>query len=134
MAGSAVTSMTNDMKPPQVVNLAQKLSLFTELWSQKLVGQVNDTQVKLVKLQGDYIWHHHEHEDELFMVLKGRLCMRLRTGDQWIEAGEFIIVPHGVEHCPYAPEETHILLLEPATTTRGGNIANEQTEENLQPL
>ncbi|MDX2140723.1 MAG: cupin domain-containing protein [Chloroflexota bacterium] len=119
---------------PEVVNIAHKLSLFSELWSQKLIGQVNDMQIKLVKLQGEYIWHHHEQEDELFMVIKGRLCMKLRTGDQWIEEGEFIIVPHGVEHCPFAPDETHILLLEPATTTRGGNVQNDLTAENLQAL
>jgi mannose-6-phosphate isomerase-like protein (cupin superfamily) len=118
----------------EVVNVAQKLSMFSELWSQKLVGQVNNTQIKLVKLQGEYIWHHHDEEDELFMVVKGRLCMKLRTGDQWVGEGEFIIVPHGVEHCPYAPDETHILLIEPATTTRGGNVVDERTQENLQAI
>ena len=116
------------------VNLSEKLSLFTDLWSQKLIGQVNDMTVKLVKLRGEYIWHHHDLEDELFMVLKGRLLMKLRDGDIWIEEGEFLVVPHGVEHCPVAPEETHILLLEPATTTRGGNVQNDLTEENLESL
>jgi mannose-6-phosphate isomerase-like protein (cupin superfamily) len=116
------------------VNIAHKLSLFSDLWSQKLIGQVNDIQVKLVKLQGEYVWHHHDTEDELFMVIQGRLLMQLRDGDVWIEPGEFLIVPHGVEHCPVAREETHILLLEPATTTRGGNVQTEQTAENLTPI
>ncbi|MDZ4771326.1 MAG: cupin domain-containing protein [Chloroflexota bacterium] len=118
----------------QKVNLSEKLALFSDLWSQKLIGQVNDMSVKLVKLQGEYIWHHHEQEDELFMVLHGRLCMKLRDGDVWIAPGEFLIVPHGVEHCPVAPEETHILLLEPAATTRGGNVQDERTEENVEVL
>lgn len=118
----------------EVVNIAHKLSLFNELWSQKLIGQVNDMLIKVVKLQGEYVWHHHNVEDELFMVIQGRLCMKLQTGDLWIEAGEFLIVPHGVEHCPYAPEEVHILLIEPVTTTRGGNVDNAQTAENLVPI
>jgi mannose-6-phosphate isomerase-like protein (cupin superfamily) len=116
------------------VNLAQKLALFNDLWRQKLIGQVNDMHVKLVKLQGEYIWHHHDQEDELFMVLKGRLCKKLRDGDVWIDEGEFLIVPHGVEHCPVAPAEAHILLFEPALTTRGGSVQTEQTEENLEVL
>lgn len=116
------------------VNLNEKFALFDDLWSQKLVGQINDMQVKLVKIHGEYVWHHHDEEDELFMVVHGRLLMKLRDGDVWVEPGEFVIVPHGVEHCPVAPEVTHILLLEPATTTRGGNVQTEQTAENLTPL
>lgn len=117
--------------PLTKVNIAEKLNLFSELWSQKLIGQVNDMYVKLVKLQGEYVWHHNTVEDELFLVITGRLLMKLRDGDVWIDPGEFLIVPHGVEHCPGALEETHILLLEPATTTRGGNVVTEQTDENL---
>jgi mannose-6-phosphate isomerase-like protein (cupin superfamily) len=116
------------------VNLNEKFALFDDLWSQKLVGQINDMQVKLVKIHGEYVWHHHDEEDELFMVVHGRLLMKLRDGDVWVEPGEFVIVPHGVEHCPVAPEVTHILLLEPATTTRGGNVQTDQTAENLTPL
>lgn len=109
------------------VNLKDKLALFSEAWQPKVVGELNGQHVKLVKLQGEFIWHHHEHEDELFMVLKGRLRMDFSDRQMWIEEGEFIIVPRGVEHRPYAEAEAHILLFEPATTRNTGNIENEMT-------
>lgn len=109
------------------VNLAQKLSLFHEHWSPKVVGEVNDCYVKLAKLQGEFVWHHHEDEDELFLVLKGRLLMRLRDRDIWLEEGEFLVVPRGVEHLPVAEEEVHLLLLEPRSTRHTGNVVNERT-------
>ena len=112
---------------PDVVNLAHKLTLFAEHWQPRIVGELNDSYVKLVKVQGEFVWHHHDNEDELFLVIKGRLLMRLRDGDQWIETGEFIIIPRGVEHCPVAPDECHILLLEPKTTLNTGNVENERT-------
>ncbi len=113
------------------VNLAEKFALFSDYWSPKVAGAINDFQVKLVKLKGEFVWHHHDTEDELFLVVKGRLQMRFRDRDVWIEPGEFIIVPHGVEHLPVAEEETHILLLEPATTLNTGNVRNERTVERL---
>lgn len=116
---------------PDVVNLAEKLALFHDHWSPKIVGELNDSYVKLVKLQGEFIWHHHEREDELFLVLKGSLRMRLRDGERIIREGEFIIVPRGVEHLPVADEEVHLLLLEPKTTLNTGNVVNERTVADL---
>jgi mannose-6-phosphate isomerase-like protein (cupin superfamily) len=111
----------------EVVNLAQKLSLFQEPWRPKIIGELNDTHVKVVKLQGEFVWHHHEHEDELFLVVKGTLRMKLRDGDRLIREGEFIIIPRGVEHCPVAEAEAHVVLFEPKTTLNTGNVANERT-------
>jgi mannose-6-phosphate isomerase-like protein (cupin superfamily) len=109
------------------INLADKLARFQEHWSPKLVAQVNDIDVKLVKLQGEFIWHQHEAEDELFLVLKGRLLMQFRDREEWIEEGEFIVVPHGVEHRPVAPEEVQLMLIEPRGTLNTGNVTNERT-------
>lgn len=109
------------------VNLTEKFSLFHDHWKPKVVGELNDSFVKLVKVKGEFVWHHHEMEDELFLVVKGRLRMRFRDREVTVEEGEFIIVPHGVEHFPVADEETHILLLEPKTTLNTGNLRNERT-------
>lgn len=109
------------------VNLAQKLSLFQAHWQPKVVGELNDSYVKLVKVQGEFVWHHHEAEDELFLVLHGRLCIQFRDGDVWLEPGEFLIVPRGVEHRPVAPDEVHLLLLEPKTTVNTGTVGGERT-------
>lgn len=116
------------------VVLTEKLAQFTESWSPKVVGEVNDTLVKLVKFENEFIWHHHEHEDELFLVLSGRLRMELRDGDVVLEPGEFVIVPHGVEHRPVAETKCSVLLLEPSTTLNTGNVRNERTVERLQRL
>ena len=121
------------------VSLAEKFSLFQEHFSPKIVGELNDSYVKLVKLQGEFVWHHHDHEDEMFLVVKGCLHMGLqdKTGAQRevaIHPGEFIIVPKGVEHKPRADEETHILLLEPKTTLNTGNIRGERTVEVLEQI
>jgi len=118
-----------------VVNLAEKLSRFTERWSPKIVGEVNDMHVKLVKLTGEFVWHHHEREDELFLVIAGRLRMQLRDGDREVGPGEFIVVPHGTEHCPVAlTDEVHVLLLEPKDTLNTGNVVNERTVAALDRL
>lgn len=109
------------------VNLAQKLALFNDHWRPRIVGELNDSHVKLVKVQGEFVWHHHDHEDELFLVLKGRLQMQFRDRDVWLDEGEFIIVPRGVEHRPVAPEEVELLLLEPKTTLNTGNVTDEKT-------
>jgi len=113
----------------QTVNLADALSRITETWSPRIVGAVNDVHVKLVKLQGEFVWHAHEAEDELFLVLKGRLRLRFRDREAIVEPGEFIIVPRGVEHCPVADHEVHVLLLEPAATINTGNAGGERTRE-----
>ena len=122
----------------QPVNLAQKFSLFSEHYQPKIVGEVNDAYVKLVKLQGEFLWHHHDHEDELFLVVKGELRMKVREAgserELVIRAGEFIIIPRGVEHLPSAAEETHIVLLEPKTTLNTGNVTNERTVPELERL
>lgn len=110
-----------------VINLAGKLRAIDAHWQPRIVGAVNDFHVKLVKLQGEFVFHHHETEDELFLVLKGRLLMKFRDREAWVEEGECIVVPHGVEHCPVAPEEVHVLLLEPATTLNTGTARNERT-------
>ncbi|MCL4267332.1 MAG: cupin domain-containing protein [Anaerolineae bacterium] len=109
------------------VNLAQKLRLFQAHWQPKVVGELNDSYVKLVKVQGEFVWHHHEAEDELFLVLHGRLCIQFRDRDVWLEPGEFLIVPRGVEHRPVAAEEVHLLLLEPKTTVNTGNVVDAKT-------
>ena len=112
----------------EVVNLADKFRRVTDQWSPKIVGDVNDTHVKIVKIAGEFVWHHHEHEDELFLVVSGRLRMRLHDGDREAGPGEFIIVPHGVEHCPVAlTDEVHLVLLEPKGTLNTGNVVNERT-------
>ncbi len=120
------------------VNLARKFSLFSEHYSPKIVGEINDSFVKLVKLQGDFMWHHHDGEDELFFVVKGELRMRIRENgverEEVIRPGEFIIIPHGVEHLPSADEETHIMLLEPKTTLNTGNLQNERTMAELERI
>lgn len=113
------------------VNIVSKLGFFSEHWNPKLVGEVNESAVKLVKLLGEFVWHHHETEDEMFLVLKGRLLMKFRDQDLWLEEGEFVIVPHGIEHLPVAPEEVHIMLFEPKTTLNTGNVQNERTVANL---
>jgi mannose-6-phosphate isomerase-like protein (cupin superfamily) len=116
------------------VNLAEKFSQFTDYYKPRIVGEVNDAQVKVVKLKGEFVWHHHENEDELFLVVKGRLLMRLRDGEVWINPGEFLVVPRGVEHLPVAEEETHIVLIEPKGTLNTGNLRNEKTVEQLERI
>jgi mannose-6-phosphate isomerase-like protein (cupin superfamily) len=109
------------------INIAHKLSLFQEFWSPKIVGELNDSYVKLAKLKGEFVWHHHENEDELFLVVKGKLLIKLWDRDLWIGEGEFAIIPKGVEHCPVAEEEVHVMLLEPKSTLNTGNVENERT-------
>lgn len=110
-----------------VVNLAQKFSLFQEHWSPRIVGELNDTYVKLARLKGEFVWHHHDQEDELFLVIQGKLLIRLRDRELWLTEGEFAIIPKGVEHCPVAEEEVQVLLLEPKSTLNTGNLQNERT-------
>ena len=122
----------------RTVNLAQKLSLFSDHFSPKIVGEINDLYVKLVKLKGEFVWHHHDLEDEMFLVIKGTLRMRIKDNgverEETIREGEFIIIPHGVEHLPSADAEVHMMLLEPKTTLNTGNVKNERTVADLQTI
>ena len=120
------------------VNLAQKFSLFSDYWNPRVIGEVNDTAVKAVKFTGDFVWHHHDNEDELFLVTKGTLRMKLREAgserEELVRAGEFIIVPRGTEHCPVAEDEVHCVLFEPKSTLNTGNIVNERTRPVLEKI
>lgn len=113
----------------QKVNLAEQFARFAEHWSPRIVGELNGQHVRLAKLLGEFVWHHHEHEDELFLVVRGRLQMHFRDRVAEVGEGEFLIVPRGVEHKPAAEQETHVLLFEPASTLNTGNVRNERTVE-----
>ena len=115
------------MPMPRKVNLAEKLASFSERYQPRIVGEVNDAHVKVVKLEGEFVWHHHAEEDEMFLVLRGRLEMRFRDGEVVLGPGELIVVPRGVEHCPVAGEETHVMLVEPKTTVNTGSAGGERT-------
>jgi mannose-6-phosphate isomerase-like protein (cupin superfamily) len=120
----------------QKINLAQKLSLIDDYWNPRIAGALNQQLIKLVKFQGPFTWHHHENEDEMFLVVKGRFRMDYRDDGgadrhQWIEEGEFIIVPRGVEHRPFAEQECQVLLFEPATTLNTGNVEDSFTRKEL---
>ena len=115
----------------QKVNLREKLALFQDYWSPKVAGELNDSHVRLVKLKGEFVWHHHDTEDELFLVLHGHLVIRLRDGEVHLDPGEFVIIPHGIEHLPVAEDEVHVLLLEPKSTLNTGNVRNERTVPEL---
>jgi mannose-6-phosphate isomerase-like protein (cupin superfamily) len=116
------------------VNLAEMFGRFDDQWKPKIVGEVNESLVKLVKFRGEFVWHHHDHEDEMFLVVKGRMRMQLRDGDVIVEPGEFIIIPHGVEHKPVAEEDTEVVLFEPNSTLNTGNVRNERTVPELERL
>jgi mannose-6-phosphate isomerase-like protein (cupin superfamily) len=118
----------------QKINLAEKLTLIQEYWSPKIVGELNGQVVKLAKLKGEFVWHHHADEDELFMVLNGRLLIQFRDHDVTLEEGEMLIIPRGLEHRPVAVEEVAILLFEPAGTLNTGNIRSELTRETLEHM
>lgn len=111
-------------------NLQDKFSLINDYYKPRITGELNDNYVKLVKIKGEFVWHHHEKEDELFLVVKGTLQMKLRDKDIEVKEGEFIIIPKGVEHKPVADNEVHLLLIEPKTTLNTGNVENEKTVNN----
>ena len=116
------------------VNLADKLAQFSDHWHPRIVGELNGQHIKLAKLKGEFVWHHHEDEDEMFLVVKGRLTMRLRSEPPGcceidLDTGEFLIVPRGVEHQPVAVDEVHVMLFEPAGTRNTGNVADDRTVE-----
>ena len=116
------------------VVLAEKFAAFSDAWSPKLVGEVNDMQVKLAKFRGEFVWHHHESEDELFLVVQGQLRIKFETKEVTLNAGEFLIVPRGVRHMPIADEECQVLLLEPKTTLNTGNITNDRTVSTIESV
>lgn len=119
----------------RTVNVAEKHAAFESAWDPKIVGRVNGTDVKLVKLRGEFVWHSHEAEDELFLVTRGRMRMRLRDGDQMVGEGEFIIVPQGVEHCPVAEtEEVHVMLIEPAGVINTGAVDDPRRRDVLEEI
>jgi mannose-6-phosphate isomerase-like protein (cupin superfamily) len=116
------------------INLQEKFAKFSDYCNPRVIGEVNDCAVKAVKLKGEFIWHHHENEDELFLVVKGTLRMRFRDHESIVREGEFLIVPRGVEHLPVADEEVHIVLVEPKSTLNTGNLINERTVSKLERL
>ncbi|MFL5245291.1 MAG: cupin domain-containing protein [Gemmataceae bacterium] len=116
------------------VNLREKFDRFTEHWQPKIVGDLNGQHIKLVKFQGPFVWHHHDSEDELFLVVKGRFRMEFRDKNVWLEEGEFLIVPRGVEHRPVAEEEAHVLLFETVSTLNTGNVRNKRTVPELERI
>jgi mannose-6-phosphate isomerase-like protein (cupin superfamily) len=122
------------MDDARVVNLAARLATFSERWSPKVVGELNGQMVKVVKFLGPFVWHHHDHEDELFYVIRGRFRMEFRDRAVDVAQGEFIIVPRGVEHRPVADQEVEVMLFEPATTLNTGNVRNDRTIEQLERL
>jgi mannose-6-phosphate isomerase-like protein (cupin superfamily) len=116
------------------INLADKLAQFDDYWSPKIVGELNGQHVKLAKIKGEFVWHHHEQEDELFLVLDGRMRLEFRDRQVVLEKGECCIVPRGVEHRPVGEEEAHLLVFEPAGTLNTGNVRNERTVDTLERL
>ena len=128
----------------ETINLATKFAQFSETWKPKILGEINDTYIKAVKLNGEFVWHHHDNEDEMFLVTKGVLRMKFRVSpvnpgldgvrEQIIREGEFIIVPRGVDHLPIADEEVHVILFEPKSALNTGNIVNERTVAQLERI
>ena len=116
------------------INIARKFSQIDKFWSPKILGEINDSYVKAVRFQGEFVWHHHDHEDEMFLVIQGRLRMKFRDHEEIVWPGEFIIVPKGVEHLPVGEEETQVLLFEPKTTLNTGNVTNERTLPQLERI
>ena len=128
MAGQVVNTMVKK------INIEQKLSLFKDHWNPRIIGEINKRHVKLAKIKGEFIWHKHDKEDEMFLVLKGTLKIKFRDRTEIIHENEIIIVPKGVEHRPIAEKEVSIMLFEPATTINTGDLDNERTRKNLESL
>ena len=126
--------MPREQTMPEKINLAEKFSRIKEYWKPYIAGELNGQLVKLDKLKGEFFWHHHENEDEMFLVVKGRFRIEFRDKTVWMEEGEFIVVPRGVEHKPVADEEAWILLFEPASTLNTGNVKNQFTLRELEKV
>jgi mannose-6-phosphate isomerase-like protein (cupin superfamily) len=118
----------------ETINLKDKFSQFSDYWNPRIIGELNDCHIKAVKLKGEFVWHHHDNEDELFLVARGTLRMKFRDRETLVREGEFIIVPRGTEHCPAADEEVHLILMEPKSTLNTGNITNERTVAQLEHI
>ncbi|MCB0733555.1 MAG: cupin domain-containing protein [Flavobacteriales bacterium] len=116
---------------PKVVNLSRAFDTFSEHWSPRIAGELNGQQVKLAKLKGEFVWHHHDHEDELFLVISGELIIEFEQGSIQLNPGEFCIIPRGIEHKPVARDEVEVMLFEPATTLNTGQVKNEFTRDSL---
>lgn len=116
------------------VNIAEKFGTFSDPWNPRIVGELNGQHVKAVRVRGEFVWHHHDHEDELFLVVKGKLKMEFRDKTVEVNPGEFIIVPRGVEHKPVADDEAEVILFEPASTLNTGNVENERTKKVLDKI
>ena len=112
------------------INVGEKFGLFSDYWSPKVVAELNDSYVKLAKFKGEFVWHHHENEDELFFVMKGQLLIKLRDGEVRIGPGEFVVIPRGIDHLPVAEEEVHVILIEPKATVNTGNVVGDRTVAN----
>ncbi|MEO1017645.1 MAG: cupin domain-containing protein [Pseudomonadota bacterium] len=119
---------------PTKVNLDTAFAKIDQPWQPHIAGEINGIQVKLAKFDGEFIWHHHAHEDEMFLVVKGRLLMKLRDGDIELHPGEFLVVPHGVEHCPVGHDDCQVLMVEPASTLNTGNVENTRTVRDLKKI
>jgi mannose-6-phosphate isomerase-like protein (cupin superfamily) len=118
----------------ETINLKDKFSQFSDYWNPRIIGELNDCHIKAVKLKGEFVWHHHDNEDELFFVARGTLRMKFRDRETLVREGEFLIVPRGTEHCPAADEEVHLILMEPKSTLNTGNITNERTVAQLEHI
>ncbi len=117
-----------------IIDIEEKLSLFDDFWSPKIVGELNGQYVKLAKLKGEFVWHQHENEDELFMVMKGKLIIKLKDHDIELTQGQFFIIPRGTEHLPVAEEECHVMLFEPKSVLNTGNVKSDKTIEKLEEI
>lgn len=119
---------------PVVINLNQKFQKISRHWDPKLIAELNGQAVKLAKIKGEYVWHHHQNEDEMFLVIFGNLIIKLPDKELLLQPGEMVVIPKGIEHCPQAEEECHILMFEPVSTINTGNIINEHTNQNPQKI
>lgn len=118
----------------EVVNLTNKFSMFNEHWSPKIIGDLNDSHIKIAKIKGEFVWHKHDNEDELFIVVKGKLLIKLRDKDLYLSEGELVVIPKGVEHLPIAEDEVFIMMIEPKSTLNTGDVMNERTKEMLERI
>lgn len=116
------------------INLSQKFSLFHDFWNPKIIGELNDSQIKLAKLKGEFDWHHHEKADELFLVVKGQLLIKFRDTEISLDEGELIVIPKGVDHLPIATNEVHVILIEPKDTLNTGNVITKKTKQTLETI
>ncbi len=123
-----------DIKKMSLINLEQKFAQINQYWDPKIVATLNGQEVRIAKVKGEFVWHHHEHEDELFLVHKGRLILEFRDHSEELLAGDMYVVPKGIEHRPVAPEEVELVLFEPASTLNTGQVENEYTRRDIKKI